>query len=117
MRYAGIDITPEKKPAHVDSVVLDETDRKKASGLVPGTADFRKHAGRTRKAPGSKKLKLWLYERPSDTAKCKLCTIDKGEMVSIVGRNGAGKSTFSKLVCGFEDTGFRRNLLSTEKIC
>ena len=24
-------------------------------------------------------------------------------MVSIVGRNGAGKSTFSKLVCGFED--------------
>ena len=24
-------------------------------------------------------------------------------MVSIVGKNGAGKSTFSKLVCGFED--------------
>ncbi len=23
-------------------------------------------------------------------------------MVSIVGKNGAGKSTFSKLVCGFE---------------
>ena len=30
-------------------------------------------------------------------------TIRKGEMVSIVGKNGAGKSTFSKLVCGFED--------------
>ena len=28
-------------------------------------------------------------------------TINKGEMLSIVGTNGAGKSTFSKVVCGF----------------
>ncbi|MGL5149359.1 MAG: ABC transporter ATP-binding protein [Clostridium sp.] len=27
--------------------------------------------------------------------------INKGEMVSIVGKNGAGKSTLSKLICGF----------------
>ena len=36
-------------------------------------------------------------------------------MVSIVGRNGAGKSTFSKLICGFEDPGFRGNYLPTVK--
>ena len=30
-------------------------------------------------------------------------TIQKGEMLSIVGTNGAGKSTFSKVVCGFEN--------------
>lgn len=29
-------------------------------------------------------------------------TIHKGEMVSIVGKNGAGKSTIAKLICGFE---------------
>ena len=29
-------------------------------------------------------------------------SIHKGEMLSIVGTNGAGKSTFSKVVCGFE---------------
>ena len=29
MRYAGIDITKEKRPAHVDSVVLNEGDRKR----------------------------------------------------------------------------------------
>ena len=29
-------------------------------------------------------------------------TVHKGEMLSIVGTNGAGKSTFSKVICGFE---------------
>ena len=29
-------------------------------------------------------------------------TINEGEMTAIVGTNGAGKSTFSKVVCGFE---------------
>ena len=29
-------------------------------------------------------------------------TIHEGEMVSIVGKNGAGKSTMAKLICGFE---------------
>ena len=29
-------------------------------------------------------------------------TIHRGEMLSIVGTNGAGKSTFSKVICGFE---------------
>lgn len=29
-------------------------------------------------------------------------SVQKGELVSVVGRNGAGKSTLSKLICGFE---------------
>ena len=29
-------------------------------------------------------------------------SIKKGEMMSIIGRNGAGKSTFCKVICGFE---------------
>ena len=33
MRYAGIDITKEKRPAHVDSVVLNETVRDYRNGL------------------------------------------------------------------------------------
>jgi len=29
-------------------------------------------------------------------------SVHRGEMMAIVGRNGAGKSTFSKVICGFE---------------
>ncbi len=43
------------------------------------------------------------YNRGQQTLKNVSLSVKKGEMVSIVGRNGAGKSTFSKLVCGFED--------------
>ena len=43
------------------------------------------------------------YNKGQQTLKNVSLSVKKGEMVSIVGRNGAGKSTFSKLVCGFED--------------
>ena len=41
------------------------------------------------------------YSNNRETLKDVSFKIYKGEMVSIVGRNGAGKSTISKLICGF----------------
>lgn len=41
------------------------------------------------------------YSDSRETLKDVSFKIYKGEMVSIVGRNGAGKSTISKLICGF----------------
>ena len=41
------------------------------------------------------------YSRDKKVLKDVSFKIDKGEMVSIVGRNGAGKSTISRLICGF----------------
>lgn len=41
------------------------------------------------------------YNNKRETLKNISFKINKGEMVSIVGRNGAGKSTISKLICGF----------------
>jgi len=38
MRYAGIDITPAKHPAHVDSVVLDDADTEKLRAWFRGQA-------------------------------------------------------------------------------
>lgn len=42
------------------------------------------------------------YDKNKTTLENISFSIDKGEMVSIVGKNGAGKSTLSKLICGFE---------------
>ena len=101
MRYAGIDITKEKKPAHVDSVVLDEMDRKKLKDWFEAQP-LPKDAGEREKLLEVKHLSFG-YTKGQQTLRNVSLSIDKGEMVSIVGRNGAGKSTFSKLICGFED--------------
>ena len=42
--------------------------------------------------------------------------VNKGDMVSIVGKNGAGKSTISKLICGFYNPTSGTILLSGEDI-
>ena len=80
MRYAGIDITPEKHPAHIDSVAPKPTP---APLLEVKNLSFG-------------------YSKDQHTLSDVSFTIGRGEMVSIVGRNGAGKSTLSKLICGFE---------------
>lgn len=43
------------------------------------------------------------YEGGHHALKGISAAIHKGEMLSIVGTNGAGKSTFSKVICGFEN--------------
>ena len=101
MRYAGIDITKEKKPAHVDSVVLDDIDRKKLQDWFEAQP-IQEDAGEREKLLEVRNLSFG-YTKDHQTLRNVSLSIDKGEMISIVGRNGAGKSTFSKLVCGFED--------------
>lgn len=100
MRYAGVEITPEKKPAHVESVVMDEMDRKKMRDW------FREREAVEAEKEDQPLLEVknlnFGYEKNQQTLRNVTLTIHKGEMVSIVGKNGAGKSTFSKLVCGFE---------------
>lgn len=41
------------------------------------------------------------YSKESKILKDISFSINKGDMISIVGKNGAGKSTISKLICGF----------------
>ena len=100
LRYAGVELVPAKKPAHVDSVVIDKADRKKMTDWFwsrPAAEAEKEHE------PLLEVRNLTFgYERGSQTLRDVSLTIHKGEMVSIVGKNGAGKSTFSKLVCGFE---------------
>lgn len=100
MRYAGIAVTPEKHPAHIHSVVLDEADTARLHSW------FRAEPLPAPKPAPEPLLEVknlcFGYNKGQHTLQNVSFSIGKGEMVSIVGRNGAGKSTLSKLICGFE---------------
>ncbi len=100
LRYAGVAITPEKHPAQISTLVLDEPDIQKVQQWY--------HAASASPAPEARPVLLEVrdlcfgYDKGRSTLQGISFAIHKGEMVSIVGRNGAGKSTLSKLICGFE---------------
>ena len=100
MRYAGIAVTPEKHPAHIDSVVLDEADTARLHSWFQAEP---LPAPKPAPEPLLEVRDLCFgYSKGQHTLQNVSFSIGKGEMVSIVGRNGAGKSTLSKLICGFE---------------
>ena len=100
MRYAGIAVTPEKHPAHIDSVVLDKADTARLHSWFQAEP---LPAPKPAPEPLLEVRDLCFgYNKGQRTLQNVSFSIGKGEMVSIVGRNGAGKSTLSKLICGFE---------------
>lgn len=100
MRYAGIAVTPEKHPAHIHSVVLDEADTARLHSWFQAEP---LPAPKPAPEPLLEVRDLCFgYNKGQHTLQNVSFSIGKGEMVSIVGCNGAGKSTLSKLICGFE---------------
>lgn len=100
MRYAGIAVTLEKHPAHIDSVVLDKADTARLHSWFQAEP---LPAPKPAPEPLLEVRDLCFgYNKGQHTLQNVSFSIGKGEMVSIVGRNGAGKSTLSKLICGFE---------------
>ena len=100
LKYAGVTLTKENRPAFLPELCLTETQKNRVKEWF-----HRQPAG----APEAERPPLLKVENLSfsyhpgrKTLKDISVTIRKGEMVSIVGTNGAGKSTFSKLLCGFE---------------
>lgn len=114
LKYAGVTLTPEKKPAHPDTLELTEADK----DAVRAWYHAAPAAAPAPQQPVLLEVKdlSFGYTKDRTTLQNISFSVRKGEMVSIVGRNGAGKSTLSKLICGFEAPGSGSILLDGRDI-
>ena len=99
-KYAGVDIVSNKNPENINDLKLDSKDIKIINNWFASTDKSRKEN------TNSEILKLddihFSYDTGDEILHGISFSIKKGEMVAIVGENGAGKSTTAKLICGFE---------------
>jgi len=100
LKYAGVEITEEKRPGSIETLALSESDREKVRRW------FRSIPEEKKRKDGEKLLEVsgltFTYPGGHRALEDIDFTLKRGEMMAVVGRNGAGKSTFSKLLCGFE---------------
>ena len=100
LKYAGVELTNDMRPSYLPELKLSQSqkDRVKAWFEAQPEAAHRQY--------GEVLLKVedldFTYEGGHHALRGISASIHRGEMLSIVGTNGAGKSTFSKVVCGFE---------------
>ena len=102
LKYAGVSITPEKRPSHINTVVINEDDAKRVRNWFETTPEA--NAKSLNESLLNVSHLRFIYEKGQfEALKDITVEIKRGEMVAIVGTNGAGKTTFSKVVCGFEN--------------
>lgn len=98
LKYAGCDISSSIEPQSIDTI--DVSNYKEQLK----TWDVNNEIGMSivnNKAVLELKNVSFSYSSEKQILNDVSFKINKGDMVSIVGRNGAGKSTISKLICGF----------------
>ena len=100
LRYAGVEIVPELEPRSIRTVVLGEDTKEKVR------AWFRATPPAPPPPPLPELLEVkdldFTYANGFHALRGITVSVRQGELTAIVGTNGAGKTTFSKVVCGFE---------------
>ena len=100
LKYAGVKLEPAMHPDFLPELQLSDHQRQQVfdwfSKQPPSPA-----GEKTSPLLQIKNLDFAYNTSGTKVLKDITLTINKGEMLSIVGTNGAGKSTFSKVVCGF----------------
>lgn len=100
LKYAGVKLEPAMHPDFLPELQLSDHQRQQVFDW------FSKQPPSPAGEKTSPLLQIKNLDFAYSTSRTKVLkditlTINKGEMLSIVGTNGAGKSTFSKVVCGF----------------
>ena len=98
LKYAGCRITPTMKPEHIETINVDKCREKLKSWYE--SSEKEKPVSKSETILELKDIQFG-YVPGKEILHHISFKINKGEMVSIVGKNGAGKSTMSKLICGF----------------
>lgn len=99
LKYAGCSLTPDMELEHVEKMKLHSCEK---SLHQWGHFEKDNESQRERQVILELQDVSFTYPRRKPTLQQVSFTIQKGEMVSVVGKNGAGKSTLAKLICGFE---------------
>ena len=102
LKYAGVNVTSSKHPHNLNAMIVDDEDKELVYNWYK---EMPAHYNKVQKDILLSVNNLeFSYEK---TGKQVLNNINldiyRGEMLAIVGTNGAGKSTFSKVICGFEE--------------
>ena len=101
LKYAGITLTADMRPSYLPELVLSDSQKAQVrhwfASQPPAPAQPEK--------PVQLQVKNldFTYSGGHHALRGISLEVHKGEMLSIVGTNGAGKSTFSKVICGFEN--------------
>lgn len=98
LKHAGCTIRPETLPQHIETMDLAPYKEKVQNWYKKAELPPARHS--TEPALEIKEL-YFSYLSGKPVLQNIHFRIEKGEMVSIVGKNGAGKSTLSSLICGF----------------
>ncbi len=101
LEYAGVTVNSSMHPSSLNELALSDSDKEKVRGFF-----FKNHEEKEKAQREDllvvKNLSFCYEKMQRNTLSDISVTIKKGEMVAIVGTNGAGKSTFSKVICGME---------------
>ena len=100
LKYAGVPLGRDQRLSYLPELRLTEADRRRVADWF--FAQPEPEAEKTKKELLRAENIDFTYEGGHHALKGISASIAEGEMLSIVGTNGAGKSTFSKVLCGFE---------------
>ena len=101
LKYAGVELTADMRPSYLPELKLSQQQKEQVQSW------FDKQPAPEAAPEQDILLRVenldFTYEGGHHALRGINAIVHKGEMLSIVGTNGAGKSTFSKVVCGFEN--------------
>ena len=101
LRYAGVPIRADMAPRSIRTLRLSESEKAQVRAWFSALPPAPEKPAR-RVLLEAEDLRFAYPGKDHDTLKGISLSVAEGELLAIVGRNGAGKSTFSKVVCGFE---------------